>query len=242
MGSASPGTSEPMTDPSEFEFAVPPHLAEMHAMAQQRFKRRDWEEPPSNWLPGLVPVEHVAGRSDDAIVLLSPIRAYRTGFSIDLVSQVREPDPMLAHTMFGGMHGGMPSADGGLPDSLLRVALAFSDGTTTSTLEMMGPPPPPGSESAHGPEGAPSARTMMMSGGNSSGDTFSFHYWCWPLPPEGAIRVICEWPQFGIERQVTELDAGPILEAASRAEQLWDDLPEPPDDWMTGGGAHVHIG
>jgi hypothetical protein len=44
--------------------------------------------------------------------------------------------------------------------------------------------------------------------------------------------LVCEWPAMGIPLTRSELDAQPILDAATRAQVIFSDehLPEPPDE------------
>jgi hypothetical protein len=41
------------------------------------------------------------------------------------------------------------------------------------------------------------------------------------------VTVICEWKSAEVETTETKFDASLVLDAAARAEKLWD-LPEPP--------------
>ena len=55
--------------------------------------------------------------------------------------------------------------------------------------------------------------------------------WLWPLPPAGPLTFVCAWPAEGIEEISAQIDAAPILEAASRAIELWpDERPLPPSE------------
>jgi hypothetical protein len=47
------------------------------------------------------------------------------------------------------------------------------------------------------------------------------NFWVWPLPPPGPVTFVCAWPRWEIPESRTDLDAGPILEAAARATDLW---------------------
>ena len=213
---------------------MPPHDAAMHEQLVTRYRQPDWLAAPSNWLPGVAAMQHVAARSDDAIVQLAAIRAYPVGFSIDVVGALRNPVPEIDQAMFGhpGMMGGMLGADA-LPDGLLRIALVFADGSTVSSINSMG-----GGAMEFGADGLPQAPTMTVGGGGGGGGDYAWSYWCWPLPPVGDVRVICEWPAAGIARVVTSFDGALLHEAAAQAERLWDDPPDPPH---AGGGVQVVI-
>lgn len=227
-----PSPADPSLD--GFDFAMPQAGADVLA-AQQRYRQPDWFGPPSNWLPGVVPIEVTIARTDDAVVHLSSVRVFPAGFSFTLLAAVRMPDLALDRDMFGapGMMHGMPGpGDGALPDGLLRFAFVHADGSTASSLG--------GHPAMLGPEGeAPSGPLIAQHGGGGGGGDYRWEYWHWPLPRPGAMRIVCEWPGAGIERTVTTIDAAPFLEAADRAEQLWPDPPEFPGH---GGPVDVRIG
>lgn len=48
-----------------------------------------WMNPPDDVLPGVVPVELVLGRSDEAVVMLSGMRAFPTGVAMTLLVRTR---------------------------------------------------------------------------------------------------------------------------------------------------------
>lgn len=49
-----------------------------------------------------------------------------------------------------------------------------------------------------------------------------FHLWSVrPLPPPGPLTIVSAWPDEGIAETAVTIDAGPILDAASRARPIW---------------------
>ncbi len=68
-----------------------------------------------------------------------------------------------------------------------------------------------------------------MSSGTSI--TYSPAFWLWPLPPSGTLRIACEWPLAGIALTQAEVDAAPIVAAASRVRRLWDEGTSPAGAW-----------
>ena len=69
-------------------------------------------------------------------------------------------------------------------------------------------------------------------GGGGGGGSWRQSQWVWPLPPPGAVTLVCEWPAMDIPLTRRELDAQTILDAAKRAQVIFsdEDLPEFPDD------------
>ena len=47
--------------------------------------------------------------------------------------------------------------------------------------------------------------------------------WLWPLPTEGRLSFVCEWPALDIPLTRADLDSAPIRDAAARSQRLWDD-------------------
>ena len=45
--------------------------------------------------------------------------------------------------------------------------------------------------------------------------------WLWPLPPDGPLTFIAEWPKFGIGETSVSVDGGEIRAAAETVEDLW---------------------
>lgn len=120
-----------------FDTPEPPDMGDMH---HEQYAMPEWMAAPSNVLPSLVPIEHVIGRSDDAVVLLSGIRAFTASWDFSLVAKRRPgsstnpwDDPTEFHPMM--MHPGMyPPGAGPDLESMLRYGFQFSDGSkVTST-------------------------------------------------------------------------------------------------------------
>ena len=87
----------------------------------------------------------------------------------------------------------------------------------------------PGAAAARNPfgvptndEGIPLEPLLRPSGGGGSSTRYAMGFWCFPLPPEGPVRVYVEWADRGIEETSVEFDAGLIREAAARAVVLWE--------------------
>jgi hypothetical protein len=49
-------------------------------------------------------------------------------------------------------------------------------------------------------------------------------WWAWPLPPNGPLVFICQWPTLGTGETRVSIDAQLILDAARQSMRLW-----PPD-------------
>lgn len=187
--------------------------------APQRYRRPPWLGAPPGTLPGVVPIERVVARGDDVAVCVRRIAAFPEGFEFDLVTMADRDDvdldPFFLHARAGRAPGG------GLPDTMLRFGFEFPDGSRVTNLT--------GEHFAS--RSAPTHPVMTQGGGGGGGGDWTFTHFVWPLPGEGTLTIVTEWPAYGIPLTRDEIDTGPIVEAASRAQVVFsqDHLPEIPD-------------
>ena len=66
-------------------------------------------------------------------------------------------------------------------------------------------------------------------GGGGGGGSWMQRQWLWPLPADGTLELVVEWPAVGIELTRTPVETAPIREAAARAQVVFE-YPEPPSD------------
>jgi hypothetical protein len=174
--------------------------------------RPHWFKPEAQ-VPGVVLVELVLAHNDRAAVLVSGLRAYRTGFDLTLTAilrvasrEFRAPDAMQRRPALGEQ-----------PDpGFLRFGLRFADGRATANLPR-NPPPALGDPATTGP-------VLVASSGGGDSRRYDMHQWVWPLPPAGPLTFVCEWPRWGIPETAADIDAQLVLDAAARSHDLW---PEP---------------
>jgi hypothetical protein len=167
----------------------------------------------------------VVARTDECVVAVTDATAYPTGFEFKLVVRSRrgpdaefdpfEMDPLQFHHPL--MWRRMKSAfeRGELPPELFRFGIAFADGSKATTLG--------GHPLGHDPREKPTRPVLRPRGGGGGGGDWNQEYWMWPLPPEGRLAFVCEWPAKGIELTRREIDAGVIRAAAEQAEVLWEE-------------------
>jgi len=180
----------------------------------ERHPSPPWIGPPGNEAPVAVPLQLVVGRSDRAAVLLGGLRVYSIGIELDATILLRD-EPSDFH-FFDPLHQhpGQPK------DTVLRLAVVCADGSQGEAMRF-----PPREEAG---------RVLTPNGGGGGQGRWTHRLWLWPLPPPGAVDVVCAWPAFGIGEAWTSFDAGPVLEAAKHVEQLWPENAEP-----SGGGGSV---
>ncbi len=185
-------------------------------------RRPEWLGPPEGELGVAVPVGSVLARSDRGVVAVSHALAYSTGISFELVAHVAGLRPGRSDQFFHAQHiahrGRRSDADD-LPEEFLRVGVELADGARASNLTGRRPWGLPGETRPAGP--------LLVHAGGQGGQatetsaTWSVAFWLWPLPPDGPLRLYCEWPAAGIALASAQVDAGALRRAAAGAARLW---------------------
>jgi hypothetical protein len=159
-----------------------------------------------NEVPVSVAFDAVLARTDDLAVFVSGLRVFSNG--VELTVEVR------ARTTPADDRYGLSEALHGHRDAQLLLGVEFADGRRCSTIDW---------DLMSGPPGTPRLWPGGGSGGQRSADA---SYFLSPLPPPGELRLVCAWPEAGIEDTVTPLPTQQILDAAARVVELWPWEPE----------------
>jgi hypothetical protein len=185
-----------------------------------------WVAPPRGYVPGGVALRLVLARNDRVAVALTKLAAYPVGFEFELVVLTAGEEEYGLDPMLGGprRHPGMPRADP--KEAMLRFGIEFADGRSVTNLEGRFP---------RRDDEPPTEPVLHPGGGSSSGGSeWRQDMWVWPLPPAGPLTFVCEWPAAGLEFTRTEVDAQPLLDAATQAQQIFERASDP--------GFHGHSG
>jgi hypothetical protein len=167
-------------------------------------------DPLAGLAPAIAPLELVLGHSASVAVLLPELRVYPEGTLWSVLFLARESE-----TTVQLIRSFTPAPPPGYPDDRLpacELMVRYPDGRGGRLVGNRGAPP------THTELGVWS----KSSGGGMSG-LFATTYYIAPLPTPGVITISCEWPTYDIPATKTEIDATPIIEAATRARQLWAD-------------------
>ncbi|GAA5150099.1 hypothetical protein GCM10023340_26460 [Nocardioides marinquilinus] len=173
----------------------------------------EWLGPPSDALPGVVPVELILGRSEKAVVMLTGWRAFAQGLAMTLSVRTRAlPRSVnLQEEVFDGPY--RHDQDQTWRRDRLKWGFEYADGRRATNI---GPWP-----DLDGDDQTPD-RPVLIGGGGGGGDrSTDRYYWLWPLPPGGKLTIVCEWRQVGIETTTTVIDADPVVAAAARSQEVW---------------------
>jgi hypothetical protein len=178
----------------------------------ERYRQPEWIGPPDNVLGMPVPTRLVLVRTPTLAVAVVNLVAFPTGVLFHVL--IRSRGPEIGREMHLGrlrhLRGGHEAA----PADLLRLGVLFSDGRKATNLMH------PDLGLADQPPAQPVLIERSGGGGNGS---WSQSYWLWPLPPEGPLEFVCEWPSQGVAESRVSADAAPIRAAAQEAVILWED-------------------
>ncbi len=103
------------------------------------------------------------------------------------------------------------SRSGPLSDDLLRFGILYSDGSKWTNIAWSFPDQ----------NAVPMGPVLVGRGGGGGGNSWSMSYWLWPLPPEGPLTFVAEWPALGIEETAATVNGSAIRQAADEAEVIW---------------------
>jgi hypothetical protein len=172
-----------------------------------------WLNPPADVLAGVVPVELIIGRSDEAALLLTGIRAFPTGLAMTLHVRTRARVTRfnVHEEVFDGPY--RHDQDDQWRRDRLKWGFEYADGRRATNVD-------PWPDLAT-PQETPDRPVLMGRGGGGDARTVDRDYWLWPLPPAGSLKVVCQWAALGIGSTTTALDADQIVAAASRAQSIW---------------------
>ena len=179
-----------------------------------RVRRPAWLGPPEDSFGVLVPLHLVLVRTGDLAVAIPGATAYRTGFGFDLAIRraAGEDDAFaLDRTLHWLDRKGSP------PPEVLRVGVQFADGQKATSLDTWWDYFDPQSWTQTPPAGP----VLVPHGGGGGQRVRSQSYWVWPLPPDGPLAFVVEWPALGVPLTQACVDAALVRQAAAQDERLW---------------------
>ena len=185
-------------------------------------RQPEWIGPPENVLPASFPLALTLARTDDVAIAAQSGLAYPNGFAFRISLLRRKPIDSHDGDPF---HQWRRARHGKLADEALRFGVQFSDGAKATLFD------------AHrwfGAESAPPGPVLMQRGGSGGMRAWDFGFWVWPLPPDGPLAFVVEWPSEGIALTRAEIDASIVRAAAADAVVLWPD-----DDGPSSSGGTV---
>jgi hypothetical protein len=174
------------------------------------YRTPEWIAPPENVIPATVALDVILVQRPDLAIWVADALVFPSGLSFGINIQRREQSDerplFFGQAESDGPRFGLQLADG-------RKVVVQRLGETRPFLQR---PERPILRPRSGSGGAHRSRAEM---------------WLWPLPPAGPLTFVCAWPAEGVEETSAQIDAAPILAAASRAVEMWpDERPLPPSE------------
>ncbi len=170
--------------------------------------------PPVDEVPALVPIGEALAVTDTVAIVVSHARVFRNGVDIVIDRRTRRGDRTRREwEVFQWSSHGSPI--GPEPDRL-RYGMALGDG---QHLLLDRPGWAPGEDDTEGHSLFPT------SSGGSGGPDFSMHLdgmWLYPLPPEGPLEIVTQWPAEGIPESRVVLDGGALRARAADSRKVWE--------------------
>lgn len=172
---------------------------------QHREHRTPATGPAQDEVGVLALAEFVLARTEEVAVALRSVTAYSDGLVLSIA--VLFADEQKAEDLAWSLQ------DFGRSPGRFRLGCAYADGTRATTgqsdapdVEVPGDPTP-----------------MLVLLGSTSGPLlWTGDYWLHPLPPPGNLVLGCRWPDRRIAETLAQLDADPLLAAATSSGPIWE--------------------
>ena len=177
----------------------------------------EWWTRPALLLPSYLDSDFVVASTSEVAVVAHGIACYPTGFHFSLETVTRYADDHASDGEdYGDLFWSLRRGDE-LPPELLRFGVAYSDGQQATTLDA--------ADAMDDFEDSASSERpglrLCLGGGGGGGGRWSYKVWVSPLPPEGPVTFVCEWPAFDIEETYRELDGRRFIDAAANAKPIF---------------------
>lgn len=188
-----------------------------------RYVPPPWAGAPQYELPVAVHVGQFLHLSPTLSMAVKSVQVFSTGCSFDVSWIFRrgdEGDEKWAELNAVFFRGGPSMSAGHVSlDSTLLFGVEMPDGARAST----------GAQRLQGLHGNPGQQPeapvleFRGTGGNGGDDEMAGGgtLWLWPLPPPGALRLVAQWKDLGMEETSIVLDGGQLRDAAVAVQEFW---------------------
>ncbi|WP_158888791.1 hypothetical protein [Amycolatopsis anabasis] len=193
-------------DADPVERSLPEPDRELYAYADGS----DFGPTGDHFVPALLPWRVELARADRVLVRLQGVRVWPA--AVTLVLTVHSRDDLPRPPGISLFDRRRPAEPGDF-----RIGVLFADGARAAVTGHL----------TSGPARPEQPRLVVI--GGTGGQFHTQHdLRLRPLPPEGPLTVVTQWPARGVPETRTELDGTAIRAAAAEALELWPDLPRRP--------------
>lgn len=199
-------------------FPLDPEMPEPDESEQER--QHSWQAA-DNELPVLLPVSETLAATEHLALGLFGVAVYSDGVEFRLEGRlrrqgipVRDWNDLCADFVGHSPLGGPPH-----PAGRLRYGLVLGDGekVLAEGFPFFGTA---GSSDETGEHTL--SRNSTGASGGSRNYASSDRLWLYPLPPEGPIEFVMQWPALGVDERRVVLDGSAMRALASRVQRFWD--------------------
>ncbi|MEV8212863.1 hypothetical protein [Leifsonia sp. NPDC077715] len=170
--------------------------------------------PPVDEVPVIVPIGEALAVTDTVAIVVSHARVFRNGVDIVIDRRTRRGGRTRREweTMQWSAHASFPGSGA----DRLRYGMALGDGQHL-LLDRPGWTPDEDRGDAHS--------LFATGGGGSGGPDYTVYLdgmWLWPLPPEGPLEIVTQWPAEGIPESRVVIDGGALRARAVDSRKVWE--------------------
>lgn len=182
--------------------------------------RQPWWQAPEDELPVLLPVSETLAANEHLALGLFGVAVYSDGVEFRLEGRLRRNGmparewSELCADFIGHSAMGAPVDAAGR----LRFGLVLGDG---EKVLAEGFPFFAGIDDSEDPKVHTLSRINGGGGGGDRSYSSTDRLWLWPLPPEGPIEFVMQWPALGVEERRVLLDGSAMRELATRVQRFW---------------------
>lgn len=184
-------------------------------------ERQPWWQAPEDELPVLLPVSETLAVNDHLALGLIGVAVYSDGVEFRLEGRLRrdglpaaEWNELCADFVGHGPMGGPTN-----PAGRLRFGLVLGDG---EKVLVEGFPYFGGEAQASDTTAHSLSRNSAGASGGSHSYSSTDRLWLWPLPPEGPIEFVMQWPALDVDERRIVLDGSAMRDLATRVQRFWD--------------------
>jgi hypothetical protein len=172
-----------------------------------------WWRPSDDELAAIFPIGETIARNDTVALILTMARVYGNGVEFVIDRRIRRGG--TSRRAWQEMQFQLHDHFGRFDPDRLRYGVVLGDGQQLILDQPSG---------SYGVTPEKHSLTMSRGGGGGSEDFYTFDdgMWLWPLPPEGPLEVVAQWPAFGVPESHVVLDSAPLRQLAALARPVWD--------------------
>jgi hypothetical protein len=172
-----------------------------------------WWKPSAHELPALLPINETIASTATVVLTLTLARVYSNGVEFVVDRRARRGDRSRREwqELETHIHGHFSFRH---PERL-RYGMVLGDGEQLFA------------DVPHAMFGVASeGHSLMQTGGGGEGGGGFYRYeddlWLWPLPPEGPVELVVEWPALDVPESHVVLDGSPLRDLAADVRRVWD--------------------